>query len=137
MPKKDCLWMNTNFTGNQSWNKSKHFHLFLILNIFNVKLNLFMNNFYKNIFRSSRFQMFFKISALKNFAIPRIKRRLQHRCFPLRSSQMVLTYWYIFSQNTYHQLLSSSEYCKVFKKSVFIEHLQKQSSVDDLQNRCS
>ena len=39
---------------------------------FNVKLNLFMNNFYKHIFRSSRSRMFFKIIALKNFAIPRI-----------------------------------------------------------------
>ena len=38
---------------------------------FNVKLILFMNNFYKHIFRSSRLQMFFKISALKNFAILR------------------------------------------------------------------
>ena len=33
-----------------------------------------MNNFYKRIFRNSRLQMFFKISALKNFAILRIKR---------------------------------------------------------------
>ena len=41
---------------------------------FNVRLNLFMNNFYKHIFRSSRLQMFFKISALQNFAILRIKR---------------------------------------------------------------
>ena len=59
MPKKYCTWMNSNFTGNQSWNKSKHFHLFLILMLkksgfFNVKLILFMNNFYKHIFRSSR-----------------------------------------------------------------------------------
>ena len=43
---------------------------------FNVKLILFMNNFYKHIFRSSRLQMFFKIRALKNFAIFRIKKRL-------------------------------------------------------------
>ena len=60
---------------------------------FNVRLNLFMNNFYKHIFRSSRLQMFFKISALKNFAILRIKKRLQHRCFRVRSSHMMLTYW--------------------------------------------
>ena len=33
-----------------------------------------MNNFYKRIFRNSRLQMFFQISALKNFAILRIKR---------------------------------------------------------------
>ena len=46
MPKKYCIWMNSNFTGNQSWNKSKHFHLFLMLMLkksgfFNVKLILF------------------------------------------------------------------------------------------------
>ena len=86
MPKKYCMWMNSNFTGNQSWNKSKHFHLFLILMLkksrfFNVKLILFVNNFYKHIFRSSRLQMFINISALKNVALLRIKKRLQHRCF--------------------------------------------------------
>ena len=98
MPNKYCMWIKTNVMGNQSWNKSKHFHLFLILMLkksgfFNVKLILFMNNFYKHIFRSSRLQMFFKISALKNFAILRIKKRLQHRCFRVRSSHMMLTYW--------------------------------------------
>ena len=98
MPKKYCMWMNSNFTGNQSWNKSKHFHLFLILMLkksgfFNVKLILFMNNFYKHIFRSSRLQMFFKISALKNFAILRIKKRLQQKCFWVKSCHMMLTYW--------------------------------------------
>ena len=70
MPKKYCMWMNSNFTGNQSWNKT-----FLLVSgidveksgSFNVKLILFMNNFYKNIFRSSRLQMFFKIDALKSF----------------------------------------------------------------------
>ena len=48
---------------------------------FNVKLILFMNNFYRQIFRSSRLQMFFKISALKNFAILRIKKRLPTQVF--------------------------------------------------------
>ena len=113
MRKKYCMWMNSNFTGNQSSNKSKHFHLFLILmsknlGFFIVKLSLnswrilLKNNFYKHIFRSSHLQMFFKISALKNFAIFRIKNRLQHRCFRVRSCHMMLMYWYIFSQNTYH-----------------------------------
>ena len=41
------------------------------------------------------------------------------------------------SQNTYHWLLSSCEYCKVFKNSFFIEHLQKQSFADIPQNRYS
>ena len=44
---------------------------------FNVKLNLCMNNFFKHIFRSSRLQMFFKISALKNLAILIIKTPTQ------------------------------------------------------------
>ena len=38
-----------------------------------------MNNLYKHIFRSSRLQMIFKMSALKNFGILRIKKGLQHR----------------------------------------------------------
>ena len=41
---------------------------------FKVRLNLFMNNFYKHFFGSSRLQMFFKISALKSFAILITKR---------------------------------------------------------------
>ena len=32
-----------------------------------------------------------------------------------------------FPQNTYHQLPSSCEYCKVFKNNFLIEHLQNQS----------
>ena len=40
-----------------------------------------------------------------------------------------------FSQNTYHQLLSSCECCKVFKNSFFIEHLQKPSFADVLENK--
>ena len=39
------------------------------IEFFNVKLILFMNNFYIHIFRNSHLQMLFKISALKNFAI--------------------------------------------------------------------
>ena len=53
-----------------SWTSFWHWcwkHLFL-----NVKLKLLMNKFsqfYYTVFRSSRSQMFFKIGALKNFAI--------------------------------------------------------------------
>ena len=59
MPKKYCMWMNSNFTGNQSWNKRKHFHFVSDIDVekidfFNVIL--FINNFYKHIFRSSRLQ---------------------------------------------------------------------------------
>ena len=35
-----------------------------------------------NIFRSSHLQMFFKIGALKKFAVFLTKESLQHRCFP-------------------------------------------------------
>ena len=38
----------------------------------------------------------------------------------------------LFSQNTYRYLLLSCEYCKVFKSSFIIEHLQKQSFADVL-----
>ena len=49
--------------------------------VFNIQLKLHINfneEFQEQIFRSSRMQMFFKISVLKNFAIRRIKKRLQH-----------------------------------------------------------
>ena len=96
-----------------------------------------MDNFYKHIFRGSRLQMFLKIYALKNFATLRIKKILQHKCFRVRSSHMMLTYWYIFSQNTYHYLLAFCKYYKIFKNSFFIEHLQKQLFADVLQNKPS
>ena len=78
MPKKYCMWMNSNFTGNQSWNKNKYLHLFLTLMLkkscfFNVKLILLMNNFYKHIFSSSCLQMFFKISLWKISQYPELK----------------------------------------------------------------
>ena len=51
-----------------------------------VLINFNFSQFHEYIFRSSRTQMFFKIGALKIVAILRIKKRLQHRCFPVRSS---------------------------------------------------
>ena len=42
-----------------------------------------------------------------------------------------------FSQNTYHELLLPCKYCKVFKNSIFIEHLQKPlSQLHFFYNRC-
>ena len=79
IPKWTCLW-------HWCWK-----NLF-----FDVKLKLMMNKFsqfHEHIFRSSRSHMFFKITALKSFAILRIKMRLQHRCFPVRSSHVMLIYW--------------------------------------------
>ena len=40
-----------------------------------------------------------------------------------------------FSQGTYHWLLSSYEYCKIFKNALFIVHLQRRSFADCPQNR--
>ena len=40
-----------------------------------------------------------------------------------------------FSQGTYHWLLSSYEYCEVFKNGLFIVHLQRRSFADYPQNR--
>ena len=97
MPRKYFMWMNINFMGNRSWNKANIFTCFWYWcwknRFFNVKLTLYINNFYKHIFRSNFLQIFFKISALKNPAILRIKKRLQHRCFPVRSIHVMLTYW--------------------------------------------
>ena len=88
-PTKEILCVNTNFMGNQSLSKTKHFHLFLILMLknvfFNVKLKFLINynfsQFHKHIFRRSRTHMFFKVGVLENFAIFRIKERLEHRKF--------------------------------------------------------
>ena len=56
----------------------------------NVKFKLLIYfdfpQFYEHIFRSNHTQMFFKLAALKSFVILRIKKRLQHSCFPIRSS---------------------------------------------------
>ena len=49
--------------------------------------------------RSSRLQMFFKIGALKNIAILKIKKRLQLRYFSVRSSHVMLTIDRFPSQN--------------------------------------
>ena len=51
MPRKYFMWMNINFMGNRSWNKANIFTCFWYWcwknRFFNVKLNLFMNYFYK------------------------------------------------------------------------------------------
>ena len=111
-----------------------------------------MNYFQKDIFRSSRLQMFFKIDALKIFAILRMKKRLQHRCFPVRCSHMINILIDILltslsqlnhpsrtpsSQNIYHQLLLSCECSKVFKESFYVEYVWKELFAYVLQNRCS
>ena len=88
----EILYLNTDSNRNQSWNKNKHFHLslswsknkhfhlFLYYKVKNCLWTIFIF-FQFHIFRSSHSQMFIKIGALKDFAIFRIKNRLQQRCF--------------------------------------------------------
>ena len=53
---------------------------------YNLWINFNFSQFYENVFRSSHSQMLFKIDLLKIFAMLRIKNRLQHMRFPVRSS---------------------------------------------------
>ena len=55
-------------------------------------INFNVSQFHAHIFRSSRSQIFFKIDALINFAILKIKKELQYKCFPVRSSHVMLTH---------------------------------------------
>ena len=101
-----------------------------------------MNYFYKHIFRSSLLQMFFKIGALKNFAILRIKKRLQHRCFSVRSSHIILTCCQIFfsrhfhssinhQEHLFHRTFTTSYFCPVniakFLRRAFIQNISRSS----------
>ena len=102
---KEILYVNTNSKGNQSWNKNRDIFIFICfwcwcwivcsIEFYSIELKSLINNFqllsFMNIFRSSRLQMFFKISALKNFAIFWIKKSLQHRCFPVNIAKFLKT----------------------------------------------
>ena len=95
------MYVNINFMGNQSWNTIHELvsdinvekTCFFKCKIKTCMINFNVSQFHGHIYRSSRSQMFFKIGALKNFAILRIKKGLQHTCFSVRSSHMMLTYW--------------------------------------------
>ena len=86
IPKKYCLWMQTSWERNQSWNKNKHFNLFLWYGCWKTCFSMKSSNslwiifyfspFHEHIFRSSCSQIFFEIIALKNFTIFWIKKRL-------------------------------------------------------------
>ena len=58
-------------------------NLFFYVNLKPLMNNFNFSQFYKHVFRSSRWQIFFKIGALKNFAIFWIKKGLEHGCFPV------------------------------------------------------
>ena len=57
--------------------------------------------------------MFFKIRALKNFAILRIKKRLQDSCFPVRNS-----HWEVL-------LKKGILFCKQVDVNILIDFLLK------------
>ena len=69
----EILYLNTNSKGKQSWNKKSIFSCFfheIKTNIFTCFFEQsFFSQFHEHVFRSSRSQMFFKIGALKDFAI--------------------------------------------------------------------
>ena len=79
----EILHLNTNSKGNQSWNKNKDFHLFLSwkTSFFNINIPYGQSFFlsFKNTFLEVAVRRcFFKVGALKDFAIFWIKKRL---CF--------------------------------------------------------
>ena len=100
---KEILHVNTNSTRNQSWNKNKETYIFTCFWYWCWKILFFLCGVkilyqqfltflsFMNPFRSSRSQMFFKISALKNFAIFRTKKSLQHWCFPVNIAKFLKT----------------------------------------------
>ena len=100
---------NTNYKGNQSWHKTKRY-TFSFFSDIDVEKSCFLcrgkipyEHFllflsFMKIFRSSRSQMFFKIDAVKNFAIFWIKKKLQHMCFPVNIAKFLRT---TFLQNFY------------------------------------
>ena len=75
-----------------------------------------------NIFRSSHSQMFFKIGALKNFAIFLIKESLQYRCFPVN----IAKFWTALLQN-----FSGGCFCIILKviKQLFCKGYFKEISL--------
>ena len=98
---------------------------------FNVKLKLLMINFnfsqfHEHIFKSSRSQIFFKIGAIKNYAIHtklRIKKRLQHRCFAVRSCHVMFRIVILCHRPVFifRELVYSSAHVSMFckKKNFF------------------
>ena len=107
-------------------------------------MNSFLfSHFHEHIFRSSRSQMLFKVAALKNFAIFRMKKGLQQRCFlsillffpqqlfyrapPVAASAFIKSNWTAILQRClkkcpyYDVLIFSSQHvldtCLMYKKS--------------------
>ena len=103
------IYVNTNSKGNQSWNENKEKNLlstFLLASEIDFEKSCFLCRFkipyqqflcflsFMNIFRNRSSQMFFKISALKNFVIFCSKESCQRRCFPVniaKSSQTAVS----------------------------------------------
>ena len=66
-----------------------------------------------NVFGSSRWQMFFKVGALDNFAIFGTKKRLQHGRFPVIIAKFLRI---AFSKN-----LSSGCFCIILKICIILK----------------
>ena len=64
---------------------------------------------FMNIFGSSRSQVLFKISALKNFAIFWIKKRFQHRCFSVNIAKLLKTAFLQNFSGGYFCILKSNQ----------------------------
>ena len=60
--------------------------IFYIVKIPYQQLLIFLS--FMNIFRNSRLQMFFNLGAIENYTIFLIKKRLQHRCFPVNIAKI-------------------------------------------------
>ena len=93
---KEILYVNTNSKGSQSWNKNKEIFIFTCFwkSCFLCRVKIPYQQFltflsFVKIFRSSHSQLFFKIGALKNFAIFWIKKSLQHRRFPVNIAKFL------------------------------------------------
>ena len=82
---------------------------------------------FMSIFRSSRLQMFFKIRALKNCAILRIKKSLQNRCSPVNIAKFLRT---VFLQN-----FPGGCFCIILKviKQLFAKSILKVACVIDIK----
>ena len=86
------MCVNIHSKGNQSWNTDidieKSCFLCRVKIPYRQSLTFLI---FINIFRSSRSQMFFKIGALKNFAIFRIKKSLQQWRFLVSIAKFLRT----------------------------------------------
>ena len=115
------MYVNANSKRNQAWNKNKEIYIFTCFlknAVFLCRVKIFYQQFltflsFMNVFGSSRWQMFFKVGALNNFAIFGTKKRLQHRRFPVIIAKFLRI---AFSKN-----LSSGCFCIILKICIILK----------------